>query len=172
MTLKQIQSKNDYSTDKESTHHYLDVYDKLFKPFKTKNIVLMEVGYGSGGSIRLWEDYFKSADILCIDREGEFQKHSDRVVLAKLDINSFALSDYYGMPVDIAIDDGSHYLADQIAFICLVWPFINKNGLMIIEDVHDIEKNKKYFDELNIPFEIIDLRNDGIHCSVLLIFRK
>ena len=58
MTLRELQQKNQYSTDKEFSHHYLGVYDELFAPFKDKEINLLEVGVATGGSLKLWEKYF------------------------------------------------------------------------------------------------------------------
>lgn len=172
MTLKElwdIGGVGTYSTDKESTHHYLDVYDKLFVPFQDREINLLEVGYGEGGSIDLWLEYFKKANITVIDINDYFRHHRKNISFIHENINR--VLEIPSM-IDIAIDDGSHFVQDQIVFINLVYPKVNSGGLIIIEDVHDIENNKKYFDELNIPFEIIDLRKTGVHCSVLLIFRK
>jgi hypothetical protein len=50
---------------------------------------------------------------------------------------------------------------------------MNKGGLLIVEDVFDIESSKREFDALDIPYEIVDLRKEsGVSDSVLLIFRK
>jgi hypothetical protein len=77
------------------------------------------------------------------------------------------------MQFTIAIDDGSHLVEDQIAFIERVWPAIKKGGLMIIEDIFDIWHIKENFAKVNIPYEVIDLRDEsGYPDSVLLIFRK
>ena len=171
MTLVELVRKNIYSTDKESTHHYLGIYDKLFAPFQDKEINLLEVGVATGGSLKLWEDYFSKAFIWGIDIIDEIKyKYSERVSVSQFNINDFYDDELWKF--DVAIDDGSHFVEEQLHFIKLVWPGLNDNGLMIIEDVHDIENNKKCFNGLNIPFEVIDLRETGIHCSVLLIFRK
>jgi hypothetical protein len=175
MTLKELYNKNHYSTDKESTHQYLDTYDRLFAPFQDKVIGVFEVGYSFGGSVELWEDYFTDAAIYCIDiKFDKIQWHCGRVYLMQADINELTFSDVYNINhIDIAIDDGSHFVKDQIAFIKLMYQVVRKRGLIIVEDIHDLENNKKYFDELNIPYEIIDLRKQtGVHDSVLLIIRK
>lgn len=170
MTLKELYNKNQYSTDKESVHHYLDVYDRLFAPFKDKKINLLEVGYATGGSIELWKDYFVGSNIFCIDKDGSnFKPKELGVYLFKYDINEMKQSDF-DERFDIAIDDGSHFVKDQLTFFNLLWPVMNKGGLLIIEDVDNIEGSKKEFDSLSIPYEIVDLR--GTYDSVLLIFRK
>jgi len=171
-----------YPTDKEYAHKYLDVYDKLFAPIQNKKINIFECGYGDGGSCKLWEDYFPKASIRSIDIEKrdyvwsaggkDFPVHSNRVRLDYIDLHDLPGSYFDDFRLDIAIDDGSHVIADQIVFINTVWPVLKEGGLMIIEDVHDIENNKVIFDVLDIPFEVVDLRGIGVYCSVLLIFRK
>jgi hypothetical protein len=75
--------------------------------------------------------------------------------------------------IDIAIDDGSHEISDQIAFVKLVWPVLNKKGIIIIEDIVDIEGTKSYFDKLEIPYNVVDLRClNNRWDNVLIIFRK
>ena len=168
MTLKELWNKNQYSTDKESTHHYLDTYDRLFAPFQNKAINLFEVGIATGGSLKLWEDYFSKAFIWGIDIIDEISyKYTNRVNWIQYDIKAWK---DHQTTFDIAIDDGSHFIEDQIVFFNNVWPELNKGGLLIIEDIDNIDQDKHFFDELNIPYEIIDLR--GTYDSVLLIFRK
>ena len=168
MTLKDLYEKNRYSTDKESTHHYLDTYDRLFAPFKNKKINLLEVGIATGGSLKLWDDYFSKANIVGIDVINEVKyEYSKKVKLCFEDIHEI---DFEDNCTDIAIDDGSHLIDDQIYFIKTLFWSLRKGGLLIIEDIYNIDQDKHFFDELNIPYEIVDLR--GTYDSVLLIFRK
>jgi len=186
MTLKQLWEKGGtaiYPTDKEYTHHYLDTYDKLFALLQKKKINIFECGYGDGGSCKLWEDYFSKAQIRSIDIEKrdyvwsnggkDFPVHSNRVRLDYIDFNNLPPSYFDDFPVDIAIEDGSHYVAEQILFINLMYPLLRKGGMVIIEDIYNIDEDKKYFDELKMPFEVVDLRNINSRSdNVLLIFRK
>jgi hypothetical protein len=170
MKLKELDELNNYGTDKQSTHHYLDIYDRLFKPFQYRRINLLEVGIAKGGSLRLWEHYFPEAIIYGVDILDEIQYlYGGRVYVHHIDFKDIEIQ----VKLDIAIDDGSHLVSDQIEFIKLVWPSMRKGGLLIIEDVFDIDNVKKEFDVLDIPYEIIDLRKEtGSPDSVLLIFRK
>jgi hypothetical protein len=174
MTLTELSQEFYYSTDKQTTHKYLDVYDQLFLPFHNEVCTILELGYATGGSIELWKDYFKRGFIVCLDKdESNFVGHGENVTLIQCDINELTEKDFEHINFDIAIDDGSHFVSDQIRFIELIWPVINSGGMLIIEDVFDIETYKKEFDALNIPFEIVDLREQSGHTdSVLLIFRK
>ena len=88
----------------------------------------------------------------------------------KYNIKKSYINYFYRIPLTIAIDDSSHELIDQIAFIKQIWPHVKKGGLMIIEDL--IPDNIEQIKLLGIPFETIDLREGGCECSILLIFRK
>jgi hypothetical protein len=83
-------------------------------------------------------------------------------------------TDYFkDFPIDIAIDDGSHLLEDQVRFVKIVYPALRKGGIMVIEDIQNIATHKFVFDCLGIPFEVIDLRDRiGRYDDVLLIYRK
>ena len=37
---------------------YFNVYDQLFKKFKNKEIVIVEIGVLNGGSLYMWQKYF------------------------------------------------------------------------------------------------------------------
>ena len=54
-------------TDKNTTHSYLDLYQKLLskKQYTAKNI--LEIGIDKGGSIKLWSDFFINATVYGID---------------------------------------------------------------------------------------------------------
>ena len=169
MTLCELQIKNNYTTDKGTTHSYLEVYDRLFKPFQDKEINLLEVGIATGGSLKLWEDYFSKAHIWGIDIIDEVKyKYGKRVYTSIYKLEEVEFSLY----LDIAIDDGSHFVKDQMKFINSFWPAIRKGGLLIIEDVHDLETNLPVFQWSGINFEVLDMRDKGPHDNVLLIFRK
>jgi predicted O-methyltransferase YrrM len=55
-------------TDKNTTHSYIEVYENLFSGKKDSAKHILEIGiYYGGGSIKLWHDYFHSANIYAID---------------------------------------------------------------------------------------------------------
>ena len=56
-------------TDKNNTHSYLPLYEKLLKNKKNTAKNILEIGIGdfgekNGGSIKLWKDYFKKCNYL------------------------------------------------------------------------------------------------------------
>jgi hypothetical protein len=171
MKFKELQTLNNYQTDKFTGHSYHETYDKLFTPYQNLKFKLVEVGYYTGGSLRLWEDYFTKAQILGIDITDEHRISrgepfkTDRVSTLVRDIRTMKSKDFEGY--EIAIDDGSHHLQDQIKFLEIMLPSVK--GLVIVEDVlpHYVESLKKLGN-----CEVIDLRGvKNRHDDILMIYR-
>jgi hypothetical protein len=169
MTLQELQNKNKYNTDKGTSHTYLETYEELFRPYKDKEIKLVEVGIYGGGSLRLWEDYFTKALIMGVDITsfymGDFKPRTDRVITHIQDIKEMQSEDFKGF--SIAIDDGSHRLEDQLYFVKLMLPVVK--GFIIVEDIQRQDYIQK-FKELG-ECEVVDLRHQGHHDNVLIIYR-
>ena len=176
-----------FLTDKGSIHNYLQVYDNLFAPIRRNTVNIFEVGYQYGGSAVLWQRYFMYANIRSIDIKrweptgdrddlrlyNKFIEPQGRIRLDFIDINNLPKEYFKDFTPDIAIDDGSHLLHDQITFINLVYPFLNPGGIMIVEDISNIDLQRSDFEKTGYEFEVIDLRKDtGLFDDVLLIFRK
>ncbi|HZR66242.1 MAG TPA: hypothetical protein VFA85_13920 [Terriglobales bacterium] len=129
-----------YETDKVK-HGYLNTYDLVLEPWVNKEIRLLEIGVRSGGSLRLWRDYFPRGTIIGIDRSlprnfvpGErifiFQgDQSDTRFLSQV-ANKIAPEGF-----DIIIDDASHIgELTKIAFWHLFEHHLKPGGLYAIED--------------------------------------
>lgn len=154
-------------TDKNTTHSYIDAYENLFKRYKDKENNILEIGIHYGGSILLWQEYFKKSKLDFIDIVNNIHlninsKISDRCNLYFFDaysdenVNKLTKNKKY----DIMIDDGPHTLESQMLFITKYLPHLNKNGIMVIEDVQNIS----YIDHLinlvphNYTYKVLDLR--------------
>lgn len=174
-TLVELFKTGLYDTDKGSDHNYLRDYDKLFYPYRDRDINVFEVGFYHGGSCKLWEDYFSNAKIKFVDYNPDcvLNSTSGRATLDIID-SMILTTDYFkDFPPDIAIDDSYHSLESQIHFIQTIYPVLRPGGLLIIEDIVDLNSFKPAFDALNIPYEIIDRRIEQNRTDeVLLIFRK
>lgn len=190
-SLAQInEGEGRYLTDKGVIHDYLPIYEKLFSPLRFESINIFEVGYQYGGSCKLWEKYFPKAKIKSIDSKIEklppeiellwktnylvdrfIQPDPFRITLDVIDINDITPAYFFDFLLDIAIDDGSHRIEDQVAFVKNVYPALRKGGILIIEDIQNIDTAIE-FDKLEIPFELIDNREGKRYDEVLLIFRK
>ena len=58
---------NNHYSDKNFTHSYLPLYDTLLQPIKKTAINILEIGVNTGGSIKLWYDFFTNANIYGVD---------------------------------------------------------------------------------------------------------
>jgi hypothetical protein len=161
-TLKDIFWEKGYDyfpTDKDTTHSYLDLYDSIFSELQSKEISMVEVGISWGGSLRLWENYFPNIDLWGVDVYNGIKMPINTKNIIIKDIKQITPEDFNFTYFDIAVDDGSHILEDQIVFLQKLWPFIKKGGHLLIEDIDNCELAKTEFEKLNIPFYIHDFRN-------------
>jgi hypothetical protein len=174
----------EFDTDKGAGaphhHNYLGVYDTLFAPFQFEPIHILEVGYLYGASCKLWEAYFPNAHISAIEKGDDpvLLPELKRTKIVEADMN-LVTTDFLltlsGGPLTIAIDDGSHKLIDQLHFVKTVLPVLQPGGLLVIEDVQNIDEAYPEFMKLGIPFEVIDLRGRypvARYDDVLIVIRK
>lgn len=161
MTLLELYEQNQakyFDTDKEyPTHHYISkFYSEKFDKFKDENINILEIGVGSGGSLLLWNDFFSYALIYALDIGSSFDKRFEKCKENVKNMEKIFLteSDAYQQKVadslpkfDIIIDDGPHTFGSHIKFLELYLPKLNSGGILVIEDIDDInwtEEYKKY----------------------------
>jgi hypothetical protein len=55
-----------YDTDKIE-HYYLEVNDAILSGWRDNELKLLEIGVRTGGSLKLWRDYFPRGAIVGID---------------------------------------------------------------------------------------------------------
>jgi cephalosporin hydroxylase len=176
-TLQQLHDDLNGLTDKGTTHSYVETYAKLFEPYRDQLITILEIGVQHGGSIELWAKYFNHPSTLVYGADVEDTRQNlgawkdPRMV--------FLLSHYADIEstflkvdgIDILIDDGMHFLSQQLHAFQKFWPLINPGGLYIIEDIQsdaDCEALMAAY-----PFEKIDLRHvKDRYDDVLLVARK
>lgn len=164
---------NNYITDKNSKHSYLPLYDKLLQPIKHVANNIIEIGVQRGGSIKLWLEYFSKATIYGCDIhdsiiiENQSLKTNNRIIL-NLNENAYTKEyvkkNFKSKKFDFLIDDGPHTYSSQEKFIELYSPLLSDNGILIIEDVQDInwlEKLKNVTPKHLKPYiKTYDLRNN------------
>lgn len=137
-------------TDKNTTHAYLPLYDVLLESKKNSATNILEIGIAqSGGSIKLWNDYFQNAQIYGIDiiPSDMVWQHLYSLSRVKLYTSTNGYSKEFvdstfknlGIKFDMVIDDGPHTLESMISFIKLFSPLLKDDGILIIEDIQCIE---------------------------------
>jgi len=55
------------TTKRGNSTNYVRFYKRSLAPFRNKHINLLEIGIDRGYSIRMWLEYFKFANIYCMD---------------------------------------------------------------------------------------------------------
>ena len=152
-------------TDKNTCHIYLETYEKLMKDkcLSCKNI--LEIGIATGGSMKLWNDYFVNANIYGIDinEPHSFLKEFKRVIPLKMDAYSQESIDYFlkqNIEFDFIIDDGPHSFESMIYFIQNYTKLLANGGTLIVEDIPDINwcETFKTLVPNGYAYEIFDLR--------------
>jgi SAM-dependent methyltransferase len=127
-----------YDSDK---CQYLKRYDPVFEPYLDKKVVLLELGVLKGGSLLMWNDYFKKGSIVGIDINLPMDSQlSDRISVFEgnqTDIGFLAdvasRTAPYGY--DIIIDDASHMgELTKKSFWYLFDNHLKPGGLYVIED--------------------------------------
>jgi hypothetical protein len=138
MILDEIAIK--YGTDKSSLfHNYAVKYDKLLSQFKEQFTNILEIGVLNGNSVKMWEEYFPNAIINGIDINFECKQcESERIKITisdQGDENKLKELKKLG-PFDFIVDDGSHIYNHQILSFQILFPFLKKGGIYVIEDIY------------------------------------
>jgi hypothetical protein len=153
-----------YKTDKASSgHDYLRHYEFYFQQMRSTVSRIIEIGGLDGASLRMWEEYFPAAEIVCVDIDPKvkgFEGGRISVEIGNAGDASYlkTLRDKY-LTADIVIDDGSHRWDHQRLAFRSLFPMVSAGGYYVVEDLHtSFEPNFSGQDE--IPF--IELLKDKV----------
>lgn len=128
--------------DKSSFYHnYTEVYARYFAPLQEKPIKFLEIGIHQGASVKLWEEYFKNADLhfmdITLDRVCYTSSRSHYHLCDQenpAELQQFIKKS--GGAFDIIIDDGGHKMNQQITSFATLFPVLKSGGIYVIEDLH------------------------------------
>jgi cephalosporin hydroxylase len=122
---------------------YFGVYERHLKDFRDKEFNLIEVGVQKGGSLDMWANYFPKANIITgidIDTECSNLKYDDpRINVVIGDQGDPAFWDKFletNTKIDVFIDDGGHFMGQQILTFEKIFPILSIGGVFICEDCH------------------------------------
>lgn len=121
---------------------YFWVYDEIFKRYRGQDIVFVEIGVLSGGSLLMWRDFFgPNARIIGIELNPDAKRFEQEgkieIFIGDQSSDEFWDDFLNQVPViDVLLDDGGHTNSQQIktAYRCL--PIIRDGGLLVTEDTH------------------------------------
>lgn len=122
---------------------YLDVYDRVFAPYRDQPVNLLEIGVQNGGALEVWTRFFAQAERLVgcdIDPAcGRLVYEDPRVQVIIGNANDdatveavLAVSNRW----DIVIDDGSHTSGDIVCSFGHYFPALAEGGVYVAEDLH------------------------------------
>ena len=139
LTLLANHYKSDKGTVYGCSHNYTKIYEDNFKIIKDKSdnkdqIKLLEIGVACGSSLKMWASYFENSKIIGVDINQECKnlcKDFNNIEIKIGDILNLDLDENY----DIIIDDGSHLADDILQTFYKLFPFLNKGGIYVIEDL-------------------------------------
>ena len=178
MSIKLIDIVDNSRTDKNTGHSYLDLYQELLNKKQNTATNVLEIGIGpswpnNGGSIIMWLDYFKNANVYALDIISESFVHDDikNNERTKLFVSTNAYDESFfketfldpGLKFDFMLDDGPHTLESMKTFVQLYSQVMKEDGILAIEDVQSMDwidhlKNAVP-DELKQFIKVYDLRH-------------
>ena len=116
---------------------FIQLYDKYLTPYRDLEINILEIGVDNGDSLRIWREYFSKANICGIDIDKKnFEIKDTNILQGDQSDHKFLntlVKEYKHF--DIIIDDGSHQAKHIISSFNYLFPYLNNDGLYVIEDL-------------------------------------
>jgi len=135
---------SEHGTDKGNDHHtfegvsYLDVYSHYFDPIRDRVTQVLELGVLRGQSLKMWRDYFPSAEVWGVDINptavADYGPRIHVVTGSQIDRDALA-SAAPGQLFDVVVDDGSHLVDHILQSFELLWPRVAPGGYYVVEDL-------------------------------------
>lgn len=121
--------------------HYFPIYERHLAKFVGNAPRIVEIGIFSGGSLRMWLDYFGAGThVHGVDIQPACRSHQSPDV--SVSIGDQADPGFWKAflddvpPIDIVIDDGGHHAEQQIPTLEALLPHIRPGGVYVCEDIH------------------------------------
>lgn len=121
--------------------HYFEIYEDHFSKFRNKDVKILEIGVQNGGSTRMWKNYFgENALVVGIDIDERCKLLEEPGIEIRIgsqdDINFLnnIISEFGKF--DVVIDDGGHFMHQQITSLNTLYPNMNEFGVYLCEDLH------------------------------------
>tara|TARA_X000000368_G_C22998400_1_gene697804 strand:- start:578 stop:1405 length:828 start_codon:yes stop_codon:yes gene_type:complete len=150
--------------------NYFEIYDELFEKYREKKITFVEIGVTNGGSLMMWREYFKEANIIGIDfnpSAKKWEEYGFKIFIGDQSDPKF-WTDFFSKvgKIDILIDDGGHTNQQQISTFHSCYENINENGIILFEDTHSSYLkefgNPSKYSFMNFCYNLVDVMNKKI----------
>lgn len=126
---------------------YRNFLDKLFYGKKLKIKTILEIGISEGAGILALKEYFFDSYLWGVDIDPATFINNDKQIVKcdkvdQLNLNSLKNNAAdFKVKFDLIIDDGWHHPESQLNSLIAYLPYLNKNGIYIVEDI----VHKDYF---------------------------
>ena len=168
-------------SDKNTNHRYVDcLYEDLFKDIRLSAKNVLEIGIFGGGSLLLWQEYFKNANIYGVDNSYFLKELIGQERITQI-IGDAYTDQVVGILADnmfdVVLDDGPHTLESFKLFIQKYWSKVKPGGYLIIEDIFDIGVTPELIGlfpaEYQDKVSVYDFRTvTNLFDEVLLVIKK
>ena len=169
-TLKEVSAILEYPSDKDTSHNYLSVYQKEFD--KIENIKMLELGVYTGGSLKLWQDFFINSEIHGLD---DTKRNDDQIPGIMHwgryeDLHTSFENNYF----DYIINDSMHHAPEQIDAFNLYYPKLKSGGKFFMEDIPDMDNVAEIVKTLEgHTFKVYNMNASSIsQDSIILVVYK
>lgn len=123
--------------------HYFDIYERHLSKFVGHEAHIVEIGIYSGGSLKMWRQYFGTrCHITGIDIQEACRAYAEEgttIVIGDQADRGFWRECLKSMPpIDVLIDDGGHTYEQQRATLEELLPYMRPGAVYLCEDVHGV----------------------------------
>jgi cephalosporin hydroxylase len=168
-----LTDKLKYQRNYDNAHTYSVIYDRLFYQYKEKEVDFLEIGLNFGGNVAICSEYFSKINHYGIDMQ-------DNVIIDKSKFTFYhgsfddenIVKKVYERKYDIILEDASHILEHQIKSIEIYLPLLKENGIMIIEDVQNMNNLVSLYSKINSETHFsytIDMRKNKFKNDDILL---
>lgn len=160
---------------------YYDIYQQWFQKFQNRHPNVLEIGIMCGGSMEAWRNFFGPGSVITgVDlspRIRDLGLPDTEILIGNQGDSNFW--DHFvnkTLPLDVIIDDGSHFQNHQILTFEKLFLHLNEGGIYLVEDTHAsfldhfggklgdpntfIEYCKRIVDQLHIDYYHTDSYDD------------
>jgi hypothetical protein len=169
-SLKSISVRMGYPTDKDTYHDYLPVYQQEFN--RVESVRMLEIGVYTGGSIRLWKEYFNNIEIHGIDNNAYDNSDIPAIMhWGKFEDVYDKFEDEY---FDYIINDSMHDHAAQIDAFKIYFSKLKSGGKFFMEDIISNDELKIILESLEgYDVRVWDMnKTSSSKDSIILVVEK
>ncbi len=129
--------------------HYFEIYNRYFNKYIDQEVTIMEIGVNKGGSLQLWKRVLgPKARIIGVDISPsckQLEEEQIEIYIGNQEDRNFWRKIKQEIPkLDILIDDGGHYMNQQIVTFEEMFSHIKADGVYICEDTFTSYNKDKY----------------------------